>query len=530
MKRKIKILKQMSLILFSCMFFHVMYAAGEKTFTGRVVSAETGLPLAATVSVTNSQGLAIGIDGEHQHVFYLGKKRWYINGTFSVTTTEDSLFVEVRHGLETYPLNDTIYMSGSVSKVKEFKLRRWTNMTNKGYYSGDTHVHFLETKSAHKQMQAEDLHVVNLLTSDFTYDREKFTGALDSVSTHEHFVYVGQEIRDWQLGHANFLDLKNIVEPYTPFGGFLYIVGSNPNLLLSPRLQEAGDQDAAVVWAHFSNLPGLESVIAIPLGLIDAVELVTYDDPTRLPSHWAPWDYSDMSQAEFTVMRGMDLYYQYLNAGFMLPITAGTDKMGDDIPVGSNRHYVRLNGKANYDNWIESLKTGQGFITNSPMLNFDVEGHLSGETVIFEEEKTVKIKVKAESLLPFGRLEIVANGKVISWEVMPDYYEERGLYTLEMEKEITLSKSTWLAGRVTSVNTPKILPRNLTVFAHTNPLYFLKSDKPVHEKISIEYLKMYQKATRNWIDKYSDFSTESEREEALMYMEKAEQVLDKIDE
>ena len=44
-----------------------------------------------------------------------------------------------------------------------------------------------------------------------------------------------------------------------------------------------------------------------------------------------------MSQGEFTVMRAMDLYYQYLNAGFRLPIGAGTDKMGEGIPVGSNR-------------------------------------------------------------------------------------------------------------------------------------------------------------------------------------------------
>ena len=501
------------------------YASGEFTFQGRIISADTGLPLAATVSVTTGNGLVVNLDGEHEFVYYLDKKRWYVNGTFSVTTSEDSLLIEIRHGLETNPLSEIIYLSDSGSNIKEFKLKRWTNMAKEGYFSGDTHVHFLETKSAHLQMQAEDLHVVNLLTSDFTHDREKFTGTLDSVSTKEHFVFVGQEIRDWQLGHANFLGIKKIVEPFAPFGGFLSAMGSNPNLLLSPRLREARNLDAAVVWAHFSNLPGLESVIAIPLGLIDAVELVTYDDPTRLPSHWVPWSYSNMSQAEFTVMRGMDLYYQYLNSGFILPITAGTDKMGDNIPVGSNRHYVRIDGEPSYENWTESLKSGRGFITNGPMLKFYVDDHLSGESINFEGEKTVNIRIQARSLLPFKKLEIVVNGKVTSWKVLPDYWKKQDFYTLELEEKITLSESTWIAGRVTSVNTPKILPRNLTVFAHANPIYFLKNNEPVYVEVSVAYLKTYQKAVRNWIDKHSDFSTESEREEAWMCLEKAERVL-----
>jgi hypothetical protein len=54
---------------------------------------------------------------------------------------------------------------------------------------------------------------------------QKPTGKLNPVSTRDHFVYVGQEIRDWQLGHVCLL------------------------------------------------------------GLIDALELMIYDDPIKLPSH-----------------------------------------------------------------------------------------------------------------------------------------------------------------------------------------------------------------------------------------------------
>jgi hypothetical protein len=512
-------------LLLGTLTLSALTASGQVTFRGRVIDAETQLPLAATVSVTNGEGRALNLDGEHDHVFYLGKKRWYVDGEFSITTDEDSLFIEIRHGLETFPVSEIIYPNESSTTVREFKLKRWVNMIEMGFMSGDSHVHFLGTKQAHLQMQAEDLNVVNILTSDFTHDAEKFTGKLDPVSTEGRFVYVGQEFRDWQMGHVNYLDLKFIVQPLDVFGGTLFQMGSNPNLVLSPRLEEARGQDAATVWAHFTNLPGLESAIAFPLGLIDAVELMTYDDPTKPPSHQTAWDYTDLSQVEFPALRGMDLYYQYLNAGFQLPITAGTDKMGDNIPVGSNRHYARYDGEATYDHWIEGLKSGRGFVTNGPMLSMTVDDHLSGETINFKGEKTVTVKIKAESILPFGRLEIIANGRLIAWEYIEGYTRSRDLYTVEMEKDITLDESTWIACRVTSLDTPQMLPRNLTVFAHTNPVYFLKDNKPVHNKASIKYLLDYLKSGRNWIENHSSFKDEAEKEAAMTYLEKAEKIL-----
>ena len=514
------------LVLVTCVIVQTVYASGDKTFQGRIINADSGLPVAATVSVTNGDGVDVSLDGEHEHVYYLGKKRWYVDGTFQVSTNEDSLFIEIRQGLETYPVKELVYLSDAGQKVKEFILKRWIDMTELGYYSGDTHVHFLETTSAHLQMRAEDLQVVNLLTSDFTYDREKFTGELDKVSTEDNLVYVGQEIRDWQLGHVCLLGLKKIIEPYDYFGGQLNFMGpKNPHLLLSPRLKESQKHQATTVWAHFSNLPGLESAIAIPLGLIDALELMTYDDPIKLPSHWTPWDYSGMSQTDFTVMRGMDLYYQYLNSGFRLPLTAGSDKMGEDIPVGSNRHYVYLKGETNYDKWVEGLKAGRGFISNGPMLTFSVDDHLSGETIPFEGEKTVSIHVEAKSLYPFGRLEIVVNGKVVKWEILPDYYTKRDIYSLDLDVDVTLSESAWIAGRVTSQNTPEILPRGLTVFAHSNPVYFLQNGESIHIEKSAAYLRTYQKAVRNWIELFSDFDSEAEKDEAAMYLDEAERAL-----
>jgi hypothetical protein len=433
------------------------------------------------------------------------------------------LVAEVRRGLETLPLQKELDLTHQGSEALTFRLRRWTDMRERGYLSGDTHVHFLSQAESHAQMRAEDLNVVNLLVSDFTNDKEKFTGKLDPVSTPGHDVFVGQESRDWQHGHVILLGINRIVEPLEPFGG-KFQDRSEPNLLMARILTEARRQGGVTTWAHFCNLPGAESPVDIALGLVDAIDLITYDDPTQLPSHWGPWTNSGMSQAEFTVMRSMDLYYQYLNSGFQLPIAAGTDKMGDYIPVGSNRLYARFRGAPSYEKWLAGLKAGNGFITNGPMLAFDVEGHTSGDVVNFTESRRVKARTTARSILPFQSLEIVVNGEAAAIRNIsgrnpgPD-----GLYTAELESTIELNRSTWLAARVAEnpASRNRILPRGLTVFAHTNPVYFLRNGTKVRELSSIRYLQTYVKGALHWLNAGAKFRSAAEKEEALRLADEA---------
>ncbi|HEX2524137.1 MAG TPA: hypothetical protein VHP35_18665, partial [Terriglobia bacterium] len=298
--------------------------AGSDRFEAQIVDDKTGRPIAATAVITDGEGKVIEVEGKHPHVGYLGKRRCYVDGAFSLSSRSTRLTVDLRRGLETLPLRAEVDLAQKRSEPLTFRLQRWIEMRDQGYLSGDTHVHMLTQSESHFQMRAEDLDVLNLLVTDMTHDLEKFTGKLDPVSTPGHSVYVGQEFRDWQQGHLVLMRIKQIIQPFEPFGG-TFMGRSEPNFVLARALRETRRQGGVATWAHFCNLPGTESPIDIALGLIDAVDLITYDDPTQLPSHWGPWKTSGMSQAEFTVMRAMDLYYQYLNAGFRLPIAAGTD-------------------------------------------------------------------------------------------------------------------------------------------------------------------------------------------------------------
>ena len=108
---------------------------------------------------------------------------------------------------------------------------------------------------------------------------------------------------------------------------------------------------------------------------------------------------------------------------------------------------------------------------------------------------------------------------------MENYGRIREIYSAELEVEIPISESTWIAGRITSLDTPQMLPRNLTVFAHSNPVYFLRDKKAVHMKESVDYLLDYLKSSRNWIKNYAEFASKNEKGQAMIYLEKAEKVL-----
>jgi hypothetical protein len=512
-------------VLFTALLLNSYRISAVDRLEGRILDDTTGRPVAATVVLSDGDGKPLEIDGKHSHVQYLGRRRCYVDGSFSLSARPGRLKAEVRRGLENLPVDAEFDLSRLGSEALTFRVRRWVDMRARGYLSGDAHVHFLSQAESHAQMQAEDLHVVNLLVGDFTNDRGKFTGKLDAVSTPDHAVFVGQEFRDWQNGHVLLLGIKQLVEPFEPFGG-TFQERKEPNLVVGRALKEARGQGGVATWAHFCNLPGAESPIDIALDLVDAIELVSYDDPTRLPSHWGPWTNSGMSQAEFTVMRSIDLYYRYLNSGFRLPIAAGTDKMSDVIPVGSNRLYARFTGEPSYEKWLAGVKSGNGFVTNGPMLTFEVDGHTSGETVTFAGTRRVTVRTTARSILPFQRLEIVVNGEVAAFQNAGRNRDADGVFSVELERTIELDRSSWLAARVAEQpgSRNQILPRGLTVFAHSNPVYFLRSGAKVRELASIQYLQRYVKGTIHWLNTEARFRTPAEKQEALRQAEQARDI------
>jgi len=97
-------------------------------------------------------------------------------------------------------------------------------------------------------------------------------------------------------------------------------------------------------------------------------------------------------------------YYQFLNAGFRLPVGAGTDKFGEEIPFGSNRTFARVESAPDYAAWLAAVKAGRSFVSNGPLIDFDVDGHGPGDVLNFQGDIEIEARVKARSILPFTML------------------------------------------------------------------------------------------------------------------------------
>jgi hypothetical protein len=148
---------------------------------------------------------------------------------------------------------------------------------------------------------------------------------------------------------------------------------------------------------------------------------------------------------------GLHLWYRFLNCGFRLTATAGTDKMTTFVTVRANRVYARVNGDFTYQGWIEALRAGRTFITNSPILSFTVNGQEAGAEIRVDssKDKVVRIHAAAESQLPYHRLEIVADGQVIAG-ASPEGIRNRA----EIHLEHPVKRSCWIAQGQSRISRP----------------------------------------------------------------------------
>jgi hypothetical protein len=157
-------------------------------------------------------------------------------------------------------------------------------------------------------------------------------------------------------------------------------------------------------------------------------------------------------------------------------------------------------------------------VSNGPLLEFEAAGQQPGDVVSFQGTKRIKTRVTARSILPFTTLEIVLNGKPIAHRTIPIPRNDpvNGIYSMTVTADVPLDRSAWLAARV--IDHPdlpnRILPRGVSVFAHTSPVYFLRDGRSVREQASIEYLEKWVKGLQHWLRTDPPFASEQDKQNA----------------
>lgn len=145
-----------------------------------------------------------------------GKTFAYVQPDFIAGLPVGQYTVQIERGLECDPFEVSFSVKPSAPSAINVSLSRLTNMWEAGWYSSDSHVHFLDLQTALLEAQGEDLNVINVVASsggNLITSVNQFTGAPSVHSTNQNIVYITEETRHDFLGHTTLLDLKKLVYP-----------------------------------------------------------------------------------------------------------------------------------------------------------------------------------------------------------------------------------------------------------------------------------------------------------------------------
>ncbi len=438
-----------------------------------------------------------------------------------------------RKGLEYEIVNQRVEIAKAGEQTVRLPLRKYADFEAMGWYPGDTHMHFPDLNGVRYQMECEGLRVCSLLLLKSGYPSgrpgdghfqnvEHFTGKLATVSDARHFVKVGEEFRHGLLAHLIFQNLKSIVWPVSTGGLRENGAGGFDWPLMLHACDDAHKQGALVTWAHWPY-PSMEAPMDIALGRVDSLDILTTGNPfehhpilTGIYKMQGPKAYSTAP---------IDMYYHYLNCGFRLAVSSGSDKMGLNPPMGSARTYVKTDGALGYDSWIEGIRKGRTFISTYPLLEFSVDGREAGDTITLAPGKAkLKVKARARSLEPYEVLEILVNGKVVR-TVKPAGSD----FNAYIEDAIEVDRGGWIAARA---HGPKMLDYGATwwkmpVFAHTSPVYLEMKGRPAPAAESAGLLLDQLGYLERWAESRANFPRREDRAEALRYIAEAKAIYEK---
>ncbi len=451
----------------------------------KVVDEATGRPVPCRVHFRSADGIPYQPHGHHNHVAQnldswhydvggdvrLGQRSYaYIDGTCQGWLPRGDVVVDVARGFEYEPLRQTVRIEPGQRDLT-LQIRRVADLASEGWWSGDSHVHFLSTPGAQLEQRGEDLRVVNLLQSQwgalFT-NTEDFSGQPSVIDGGGYVTYVGQENRQHALGHMLLWGLKEPVMPWCSDGPDEAELGGALDATLSDWADRTHAQGGTVIAAHFPN-PNGEPAVLVATGRADAVEMLTQSDDA------------------------MTEYYRYLNSGYRLPLVGGTDKMSSAVPVGLYRTYARLDGEFSYEAWCRAVRSGRTFLSGGPLLTLSVEGREPGDTVELSGPGTISIHATVRGIFPIRSLEIVLNGEVVARA------EAGGGRQAEIAEELRIDGNSWLACRAFGID-DHLDEWGRRVAAHSSPVYVAcGGDWTMTDPEGIRYIRTLVEGAREYV-------------------------------
>lgn len=457
---------------------------GERLLV-RVIDEVTGEPAFCRVNVRDSQGRYYEPDGNPLapwSLHRLGNRRgkgpfryygwfFYTSGAFEVRVPQGEIFIEVWKGYEYRPQVQRVRIIGEKMNRAEIVISRAVDMTSRGWYSGDTHIHLNRRNAGDESraldlLESEDIRFGFLLAMNDTktyvgkmteqeWPQNRGMGRASIVHRGRSWLSSGQEYRCSTYGHICLL-----------LGDELVFANQSLNPNEWPLFDRVAIETRRLNGVSFHAHGGYEKEIYADFvhGNTDGVELL-----------------------QFAVYRGVALqgWYHILNAGYRFPVVGASD-----FPYcrafGDCRTYVRLEDDVSVETWTDAAAEGRSFVTTGPMLLLTVDEASPGDTLEIDAEKTalrVQVEVLCE-VAPVQHVEIIVNGSPVKRYTVESGSAHSLPQSLLYDAVIPCEGSMWIAARAYGEQ----LPGYSDAEAHTNPVYVVRDGQPVAIAESIRWL------------------------------------------
>ena len=446
----------------------------HRPVTVRVIDQDTQQPVAVRIHFHGAAGEYLPPRGNHRKVnpywfednygeFVNSLNQYsYIRGECVVDLPLGDVYVEITKGYEIAPIRTRFTVTPETELIT-FELEKVLRWREQGWVTADTHVHFLSPTTAQLEGEAEGVHVVNLLASQWgemfsnvsDFDGKTTLGAQEFGGNGEFLVRVGTENRMQVLGHISLLGYRGaMIHPLCTGGPAESAIGDPQEVTMAEWAQRCIDQGGLVVMPHAPN-PQLERAADIVLGLVHGIEMMTFNP---FDNQISPYGLAD--------------WYRYLNLGYHVPVMGGSDKMGQAWLLGGVRTYTHLGELPfSYENWMTAVKAGNTFVTVGPLAQLTVEGAAPGGAIRLPAGGgTVNVAWKVESVgLPIDQVEIVVGG------LTAEEVTAGKALTAEGNATLRIHESTWVALRVRGSYRGKADE----IAAHTSAVQILVDDRPL---------------------------------------------------
>ena len=444
------------------------------TPTGRVrvrVVDGNGRPLPTRIYLEGSDRRGYAPDGGFHRVIAITETHYFhTNGTgaFEVEVPAGRTSIEAVHGYEYRPGSITLDVPAGDVREGTIRLSRMIDLPARGWYSGDTHVHDLHQgnfglthQTFYDQLVAEDLHMTNaLIHMDGTRIMGRWsdlTGKPHPLSTASHILQYGEEFRG-ALGHIGMIGTKEYILPFTA------------GAANTPYAQHTLD------FAYLDGARAQGGLAGFMHPYLNRVDTPERGANSLIPVDIAlgKGDFYDVSTLYSDEIASAEMYYRFLNCGFRIPATGGSDNFSDvfrDPPPGADRAYVKVEGPLSLASWMEGIRRQRTFSSTGPLLFLAVNGQDMGSEIQLAANAppTVRVRAEAVSIAPLDSLQIIVNGKVV--KNMPATDSLRILF----EESVSMPEGGWVAARVVGPASKYVT--DSYAFAQTSPVYVVREGR-----------------------------------------------------